>query len=287
MNVPFNPYKDHWIRISGAVLWAHFIKSLGYKEGLFETFMEPDYFVDILAGTVITLLVWELIRQMTTWLDRHYDWLEHTLMRTFLQLLLGAALPGLLVFFLMFLYFKYILTFSIFETPWLLIEYRVTFLFLLMINGYYLGQYFYFRFRLAEQQATALEAVRLPILPEPEETPAAPVIQSLIAVKGAKNIPVPVETIAYCYVRDENYYLKTFDEQQFMIPHTLDELETMLPAAIFFRLNRQLVAHFKACAAFKNIENGKLELTMKPPFPEPVVVSQKKAAAFKEWLVSR
>jgi hypothetical protein len=58
-----------------------------------------------------------------------------------------------------------------------------------MINGYYLGQYFYFRFRLAEQQATALEAIRTPMLPGLEETPAAPAIQSLIAVKGAKNIP--------------------------------------------------------------------------------------------------
>jgi len=287
MNVPFNPYKDHWIRISGAVLWAHFIKSLGYRESLFEMFMEPVYFVDILAGTGISLLIWELIRQVTSQLDRHYDWLEHTLMRTFLQLLLGTALPGLVVFFIMFLYFKYFIAVSIFETPWLLIEYRVTFLFLFMINGYYLGHYFYFRFRLAEQQVTALEAVRPPILTGLEETPAAPAIQSLIAVKGAKNIPVPVENIAYCYVRDENYYLKTFDEQQFMIPHTLDELETMLPAAIFFRLNRQLVAHFKACAAFKSIENGKLELTLKPSFPEPVVVSQKKAATFKEWLVSR
>jgi len=287
MRAPFNPYKDHWIRISGAVLWSHFIKSLGYRESLFEMFMEPGYFVDILAGTGITLLIWELIRQMTSWLDRHYDWLEHTLMRTFLQLLLGAALPGLLVFFLMFLYFKYLISVSIFETPWLLIEYRVTFLFLFMINGYYLGHYFYLRFRKAEQQSTALEAAFRPhTVTGQEELPSAPV-QSLIAVKGAKNIPVPVENIAYCYVRDENYYLKTFDEQQFMIPHTLDELESMLPVANFFRLNRQLVAHFKACAAFKNIENGKLELTIKPPFPEPVVVSQKKAAAFKEWLVSR
>lgn len=286
MRAPFNPYKDHWIRISGAVLWAHFIKSLGYQESLFEMFMEPGYFVDILAGTGITLLIWELIRQMTTQLDRHYDWLEHTLMRTFLQLLLGAALPGLLVFFLMFLYFKYFISISIFETPWLLIEYRVTFLFLFMINGYYLGHYFYLRFREAEQQSAALEAFRPHTVTGQEEPPSA-LVQSLIAVKGAKNIPVPVENIAYCYVRDETYYLKTFDEQQFMIPHTLDELENMLPAANFFRLNRQLVAHFKACAAFKNIENGKLELTMKPPFPESVVVSQKKAAAFKEWLVSR
>ena len=286
MSTSVYSYKDHWIRACGAVLWAHFIKSLGYKDSLFEMLMEPGYFPDILVGTGITLLIWELIRQITMWLDRHYDWLEQTLMRTFLQLLLGIALPGLLVFFLMFLYFRYILSFNIFETPWLLIEYRVTLLFLFMINGYYLGYYFYLRFRLAEQRSAALEAFRAPGVMEQETAVAAP-IQSLIAVKGAKNIPVLIDNIAYCYVRDETYYLKTFDEQQFMIPHTLDELETMLPATNFFRLNRQLVAHFKACAAFKNIENGKLQLTMKPAFPEPVVISQKKAAMFKEWLVSR
>lgn len=287
MRVPVYPYKDHWIRVCGAVLWAHFIKSLGYKESLFETLLEPGYFTDTLVGTGMTLLIWEMIRQITMWLDRHYDWLEHALMRTFLQLLLGVALPGLFIFFMMLLYFKYILNFNIFETSWLLIEYRVTLLFLFMINGYYLGYYFYLRFRLAEQQSAVVKTLHQPVIPEQETALAATPIQSLIAVKGAKNIPVLIDNIAYCYVRDETYYLKTFDEQQFMIPHTLDELETMLPATNFFRLNRQLVAHFKACAAFKSIENGKLELTMKPLFPEPVIISQKKAAAFKEWLVSR
>ncbi len=280
-------YKDHWIRISGAVLWAHFIKSLGYSESLFQMFVEPGYFTDILIGTAITLLIWEVIRQATVWLDRHYDWLEHTLMRTFLQLLLGAVLPGLLIFFLMFLHFKYILQYDIFKTPWLVVEYRVTFLFLLMINGYYLGHYFYLRFRQAEQALSAALQPVVPIAAPPPEEPVTLVVQSLIAIKGAKNIPVPVENVAYCYVREEQYYLKTFDDQQFMIDHTLDELEDMLPAANFFRLNRQLVGHFRACAAFKNIENGKLDITMKPAFHEPVVVSQKKAAAFKEWLVSR
>jgi hypothetical protein len=277
------PYPDHWIRIIGAVLWAHFIKAIGYSESLFELFMERGYFTDIAAGTIITLLIWEMIRQASRRLDRHYDWLEATLMRVLLQAALGIGLPALALFFVMLLYFRYVFGVSIFDTPWLQVEYRVALLFVLMINGYYLGRYFYHRFRMAEQQlAAAARPVASPVEPGP-----GTVVQSLIAVKGAKNIPVPVADIAYCYVRDEHYFLHTSGGQSFMIDHTLDELDALLPTGAFFRLNRQMVAHWKACSAFKNIENGKLEVSLQPAYPEPVIVSQKKAAAFKDWLVNR
>lgn len=273
-------YQDHWIRLLGAILWAHFIKTIGYSERLFEMFMERGYFTDIAAGTVITLFIWEIIRQTSMRLDRYYDWLEATLMRSLLQSAFGIGLPALAIFFILFLYFRYVFGVSIFDTPWLQVEYRVALLFVLMINGYYLGRYFYHRFRMAEQQ---LAAVAVPV----EPVPGSVAVQSLIAVKGAKNIPVPVQDIAYCYVRDENYFLHTADGQSFMIEHTLDELEALLPAGAFFRLNRQMIAHWKACSAFKNITNGKLEVSLHPAYSEPVIVSQKKAAVFKDWLVNR
>lgn len=280
-------YQDHWIRFIASVFWAHFIKALGYSESLFEMFLEQGYFTDIVFGTLITLLIWESIRQTTILLERRYDWLEHTLARTALQVALGIVAPALLLFFIMLLYFRYAFGMSILDTSWLLIEYRVSVLFMVVVNGYYLGRYFYMRYRRAEAQLMAQST--------PGDSPAArplpetpvPAVQSLIALKGARNIPVPVENIAYCYLQDGHYFLRTFEEEHLMIDHTLDEIESLLPPASFFRLNRQTLAHWKACAAFKSIAGGKLEVTLKPAHTAPVIVSQKKAAILREWLVSR
>jgi DNA-binding LytR/AlgR family response regulator len=118
-------------------------------------------------------------------------------------------------------------------------------------------------------------------------TPAASSMLVIIATKGSRQVPVPVEEIAYCFLQDDIYYLKTYDEQQLMTNETLDELANLLPASQFFRINRQILANAKACASFRSIANGKLEVMFQPSMPEPATVSQKKAAAFKSWLVNR
>lgn len=106
----------------------------------------------------------------------------------------------------------------------------------------------------------------------------------MIAVSGNKNIPIPVENIAYFY-KDGNYItLNTFQSETYLLNHTLDELMKFLEASMFFRANRQFIINLKACHYFTNEENGKLQLHLLPEYSDDVIVSQKRAAAFKEWL---
>ena len=66
--------------------------------------------------------------------------------------------------------------------------------------------------------------------------------------------------------------------------YTLDELEGQLDPSVFFRLNRQFIAHVKSIESVHPYFNSKLKIHLKPAIEEDVLVSREKAADFKEWL---
>jgi hypothetical protein len=57
-----------------------------------------------------------------------------------------------------------------------------------------------------------------------------------------------------------------------------------MSATIFFRANRQVIINIRACQYFTNEENGKLALYLVPAFQGEVIISQKRATAFRDWL---
>lgn len=279
-------YPDSWIRIIGSIFLAHFIKTLGYSESLWEIVMDQGYFLEVSIGALINFGVWTFIRWISILLDGRYDWLEQSMLRSFLQVALGFVAPVLLSFFIMYFFFQYITGENIFNSNWLYLEYRVVLFYIGMMNAFYLGYYFYQRFRQMELQLAANNIVLPPALPVASTSPAITNNVIILANKGNRQIPVPAEDIAYAFLQDDIYYLKTFDDQQFMANETLDELAAILPTSQFFRINRQILANARACASFRSIANGKLEVSLQPGLAEPVTVSQKKAAVFKAWLVN-
>jgi DNA-binding LytR/AlgR family response regulator len=82
----------------------------------------------------------------------------------------------------------------------------------------------------------------------------------------------------------EHTFIKTFEGETFFTTASLDELETRLDEQRFFRANRQTIVHRDACQSFSAAEYGKLKLQLHPEPKEPVIVSQKKAAAYRQWL---
>ena len=72
--------------------------------------------------------------------------------------------------------------------------------------------------------------------------------------------------------------------EDFYIGQSLDEMQQLLPEKLFFRLNRQMLAHRDTCRAYHLLTYGKLGAELVPPFKSEVIVSQKRAAAFKDWM---
>lgn len=102
--------------------------------------------------------------------------------------------------------------------------------------------------------------------------------------KGAQIIPVTASEIAWFVTEDRVLFLHTFSGQRYICEHTLDELETLLDPADFYRANRQFVVSAKAVRAAENGFNGKLHVYLNPAPEDAVVVSREKAVQFREWL---
>ena len=69
-----------------------------------------------------------------------------------------------------------------------------------------------------------------------------------------------------------------------MLNHSLDELMILLQENLFLRATRKFIINLKDCHYFTNEENGKLEVPLIPEHNESVIISQKRAPVFKDWL---
>ena len=277
-------YKDTWPKILGSLFCAHFIEAMGRSEGLFQLLLKDWYYKGLLSGFIIALLLWEIIGRITRWLDKHYDWMRNTGSRILLQVLLGVFGPAMLLYVLTFLQMRYLFHQSIQNTEYLLNEFPASLLLIILMNNYYLAYYFYFQ---ASSSRVATKAqTHNQIIGEVE--PESPLLQKkriLLVNKGAEQLPLPIEKIAFIYKSNDNAFIKTFDGSSFLTSYSLDELETLLSKEDFFRANRQVIVHWQACKSFSSLDYGKLELHLSEPYKEKVVVSQKKAPAFREWLL--
>ena len=97
-------------------------------------------------------------------------------------------------------------------------------------------------------------------------------------------LTVTQEQIAYFFTTNELTCLVEHDGRQFLVEHTLEELENRLDPAQFFRLNRQLIVHITTIQKIHPHFNGKLKIELLPAITQEAFVSREKAAAFKAWL---
>lgn len=107
--------------------------------------------------------------------------------------------------------------------------------------------------------------------------------ERFLVKKGDQLIPVAIQEIAYFHTRNDWVCLTTHDNRQFFVDFRLDELEDSLDPALFFRVNRQVLASPSAMQKARQHLNGKLKLELVPAPDGEIFVSREKAAAFRTW----
>ena len=304
MEKNFSPYRDFWLRLSAAVLLSFFFVFLG-TDSISDITSGKYFLTDVLAGFSLSFIITSLINLITSYLDGQYPWNRYFTTRLLYQLIAAVVLPALFVLGFMYTYLIVILGFKNEEVQFFNTEFPIAILFILFWNVVYVGYFFYRESKKQKeelhslrQQLFTLQNIRTgtEVLPaaaegsESDETesisqhPEQGKIRILVAVSGNKNIPIPVENIASFFKSGNYTSLKTFQSDTYLLNHSLDELAKLLDESLFFRANRQYIINLKACHYFTNEENGKLSLHLNPAQEEEVIISQKRAPAFKEWL---
>lgn len=264
-------YKDLYFRIILALVAAHTIISFAAQESIFQLLVSWFYYRDLALSFLIAFLLVNEVYLVTVKLDKRYDWKQYTAERIGLQVTFALIMPCITAFLLAVGYFS-IFGLNIFKTEYLRLDFPVIVIMIVLLNVYYLAFYFYRQWRLAESR-------HLEISKPLKETRKVFVVQ-----KGAKNIPIPVEAISYIFHDGQFNFLRTKEKEDFIVNQPLDEVQQLLPEKHFFRVNRQMIVNFMACQHFEPLEFGKLVLNVTPPMKEPVIISQKKAKHFKEWI---
>ncbi|MEO6406045.1 MAG: LytTR family DNA-binding domain-containing protein [Ferruginibacter sp.] len=97
-------------------------------------------------------------------------------------------------------------------------------------------------------------------------------------------MPVNTKDIA-CFYKENLHYLYTFSGERHILNfETMEEIESLLNPAIFYRANRQCILNIDAIQSIKPQENAKLTVFFKSPLKMQTDVSRDKAPEFRKWV---
>ncbi|UJH66600.1 LytTR family DNA-binding domain-containing protein [Allomuricauda sp. SCSIO 65647] len=145
----------------------------------------------------------------------------------------------------------------------------IFFIWILVINGIYIGFYFHNEWKTAQK------------LREKELKLRSTGFEVLLG-NTTKNIAF--EDISTFYVEDKTTYLQTKNGKNFVIDGSLNRILPHLPKESFFRLNRKYIVRRENIKGYRKEVNGKLEVEFDIGSKlEKSTVSRTIAPDFKKW----
>jgi two-component system, LytTR family, response regulator LytT len=104
-------------------------------------------------------------------------------------------------------------------------------------------------------------------------------------VKMGKTLKVlNQEDIAYFYSNQKLSLIISWDGKKYPVDLSLNKIEEMAPADIFFRLNRRLLIHYESIQEMQVYSKSRLKIYLNPKLDEDIIVSTEKTSSFKKWL---
>lgn len=279
-------YNDFWVKIIGSLIASEMIDSIGREESIFKRVTHPYFYTDLLGGFVISLILWEIVRFVIYRLDRKYSWTDRPARRISLQFLFAIVTPSFLCFVFTLLFMRLMYNQDIFQTEWLYNEFYVVILIIVIINLVYFTWWLFMRWQALHGQLLPGQGAgdgkvnggtnhRMPITDS---------VRTITVTKAGKNILLPQAEITHVILEGNYTFIKTVKGESFVTTYTLDELTQMMDAESFFRANRQIIVSRNVCKSYQNIENGKISIDLSVDIKAPVIVSQKRAKAFRNWI---
>lgn len=266
-------------RLIAVLVASLYVSELGSIHSIFERLLTKAFYYEFGVTLIIGLTVSELIYRINDLLSRKYPLHDHTAMRILLQIVFGLVIPAIAVFLMAAFYFG-VNGINIFKTDYLVFVFPLVIILLILLNLLYiLVPYFVHAYRLQKESKLRMDLTSL----SSALNTGGNVIKVL---DGASVLHIDGNEIQLAYIVEGKVLVKILEKGELLTDYTLDELESMLPAQQFFRINRKLIASKESCISYKAGSYGKLEVEIIPVPPVPAIVSQLKAKAFKEWIGS-
>ena len=95
---------------------------------------------------------------------------------------------------------------------------------------------------------------------------------------------VRMEECAYFYTQDKITFLITKSGKRYPIDYSLEKLEDMLDASVFFRINRQFIVSIDAIKEMYAYSKSRVKIDLVPACEITTIVSTDRSPHFKKWL---
>jgi DNA-binding LytR/AlgR family response regulator len=143
-----------------------------------------------------------------------------------------------------------------------------------------------FRYKTMRQILNTIPAVEERVLHVDIEKPitAGAFKERFLVKQGQRLLSIPVTQIAYFFSQERFIFLKTLDNQKFLLEYRMEQLETLLSPAMFFRINRSYIISLPTVKEIHSYFGNRLKLYISPPPDKEIIVSRKRVNDFKEWL---
>jgi LytTr DNA-binding domain len=263
-------YNDKLIWLIGYPFIALSFIFMANGNSLSELIRLPSFYSDlILAFTLCSVAIF-YIRKITDRLDQQLPWAEKFEKRILNQFLLGVLVPLFLTISIEVVYLI-IIGVSPIESSIINLELPLAFIMLLLVNCFYMINYF-----LRKQAFSILEHKTL-------ESKSNSIV-NVVVQKGYREEKITLNDCALFQMSNKILWLHTHSGEQFRIIGTLEEWEAKLPKNEFYRLNRQFIACRKVVQSIEQTETRKLRINISlPKIQEEIFVSKPNAADFRIW----
>jgi len=108
--------------------------------------------------------------------------------------------------------------------------------------------------------------------------------KSFLVYKNNKYVNVPTENIAYFQMKFDSPRIITFDQREYIVNHSLDQIQNLLNEKQFYRLNRQYLINFYAIKEVEHYLARKLLVNLILPAEDKLLVPKEKVSSFLHWL---
>lgn len=95
---------------------------------------------------------------------------------------------------------------------------------------------------------------------------------------------IAIDEVECFYSENKGTYLHTFDNRDYLLDNTLEQLETELDPKDFYRVSRKFIIPLKAIKEIQMYSNSRLKVILPTYKDDEVIVSREKVGDFKIWL---
>ena len=94
-----------------------------------------------------------------------------------------------------------------------------------------------------------------------------------------------LKEINHFHICERNVFLSDYQDKDYGVDYSLEQLQSILDPRKFFRINRECIVNIDAITLMYSYSSSRLQLTLKnKEKSELFVVSRDKVALFKRWV---